>query len=123
MNRETCSSMVDTTYYSSEDLINKIQLLNGKTKLKFHQNLNKFFDAMHMRRQSNTFEFEEDPFIKKVESIDKIYHEVLSLMKFIQTKPQVETMKMNYYGLYYTVIKNRDDKKIVKNKYEDNEID
>ena len=32
-------------------------------------------------------------------------------------------MKINYYDLYYTVIKNRDDKEIVKNNYEDNEKD
>ena len=30
-------------------------------------------------------------------------------MKFSQTKPQVKNMNINYYDLYYTVIKNRDD--------------
>ena len=29
-------------------------------------------------------------------------------------------MKINYYGLYYTVIKNRDDKENVDNQYENN---
>ena len=33
------------------------------------------------------------------------------LMKFLQTKPQVKSMNINYYDLYYTVIKNRIDKK------------
>ena len=31
-------------------------------------------------------------------------------MKFLQTKPQVKNMNINYYDLYYTVIKTRDDK-------------
>ena len=28
-------------------------------------------------------------------------------MKYLQTKPQVKNMNINYYDLYYTVIKNR----------------
>ena len=35
-------------------------------------------------------------------------------MKFRQTKPQVKKMNINFYDLYYTVTKNRDDKEIVK---------
>ena len=42
-------------------------------------------------------------------------------MKFLQTKPKVKNMNINYYDSYYTVIKNRDDKEIVKEEYEDNE--
>ena len=33
-------------------------------------------------------------------------------MNFLQTKPQVKTMNNNYYDLYYTVVKNRDEKEI-----------
>ena len=33
-------------------------------------------------------------------------------MKFSQTKPQIENMNENNYDLYYTVIKNRDKKKL-----------
>ena len=47
---------------------------------------------------------------KKAQGISKIYHEVLLLLKFLQTKPQVRNMKINHYDLYYTVIKNRDEK-------------
>ena len=43
--------------------------------------------------------------------MSKIYHEVLLLMKILQTKPQVKGMKIKYYGLYYTVIKTRDENK------------
>ena len=76
---------------------------------------------MSIRRQSNTFQIEEDPFSKNVQSLVGIYHELLLLMKILQTKPQVKNMKVKYYDLYYTVIKIRDEKKFVKNKNENNE--
>ena len=66
---------------------------------------------------------DEEPFAKNAQGINKIYHEVLFLMKFPQTKPQVKNMNNIYYDLYYTVIKNRDEKEIVDNKYENDYID
>ena len=54
---------------------------------------------MNIRRQTNTFQF-EDPFSKDVQGIRKIYHEVLLLMKCLQTKPQIKKMNINYYDLY-----------------------
>ena len=39
-------------------------------------------------------------------------------MKFLQTKPQVENMDINYYDLYYTVIKNRKEKDFEDNQCE-----
>ena len=65
---------------------------------------------------------DEDPFAKNAQGISKIYHEVLMLMKFLQTKPQVKNMNINYYDLYYTVIRNRDDKEILDNQYENDFI-
>ena len=62
------------------------------------------------------FKNEEDAFSKNANGFGKIYHELLLLMKFLQTKPQIKNMNLNYHDLYYTVIKNRDDKEIVKNK-------
>ena len=53
---------------------------------------------------------QEDLFSKSSKGISKIYHEVLLLQKFLQTKPQVKNMNINYYDLYYTVIKNRYEK-------------
>ena len=44
-------------------------------------------------------------------------------MKFLQIKPQVKNRNITYYDLIYTIIKKRDDKEIVNNKYEDKEID
>ena len=61
---------------------------------------------------------DEDPFPKNAQCISKIYHEVLFLMKYLQTKPQVKFMNDNYYAFYYTVNKNRDEKEIVNDQYE-----
>ena len=36
-------------------------------------------------------------------------------MKFLQTKPQIKNMNSNYYDLYYTVIKTRDENKDIDN--------
>ena len=38
-------------------------------------------------------------------------------MKFLQTKPQVKNMNINYNDLYYTVIETRDENKVVDDKY------
>ena len=62
------------------------------------------------------FQVQEDPFSKNAQGISKIYHEVLLLMKLLQTKPQVKNMNNNYYDLYYTVIKTRDENEVVNNK-------
>ena len=39
-------------------------------------------------------------------------------MNILQTKPQITNMNSNYYDLYHTVNKNRDEKEIVDNQYE-----
>ena len=52
---------------------------------------------MKIRRQSCIFQFEENPFSKDVLGIGKTYHEVLLLIKFLQTKPKVKNMNINYY--------------------------
>ena len=84
-------NMVNTTYNSTEDTIKKIQELKGKTKLKFYENISNYYD-MNIR-------FDEDPFAKNAQGISKDYHEVLILMKFLQTKPQVKNTNINYYDI------------------------
>ena len=103
--------MVNTKYISTEDMINKLQDLKGKTKLKFYKNISNYYDNMNIR-------MDEDTFARNAQGITKVYHEVLFLMKFLQTKPQVKNMNIKYYDLYYTVIKNRDEREIVDNQYE-----
>ena len=64
-----------------------------------------------------------DPFSRNAQGISKIYYGVLLLMKFLQTKPQIRNMNINYYDLYYTVIKVRNESKDKDNQYENDEND
>ena len=50
-------NMVNTTYNSTEDMIDKLQSLKGKTKLKFYKNISNYYDNMNIR-------FDEDHFAK-----------------------------------------------------------
>ena len=110
--------MVNTTYNSSEDMINKLQELKGKTKLKFYKNISNFYTEMKNKNfQTNN----QDPFAKNAQGISKLYHEVLLSMKFLQTKPEVKNMNINYYDLYNTVIKTRDENRDIDNQYENND--
>ena len=107
-------NMVNTTYNSTEDTINKLQSLKGKTKLMFYKNRSNYYDNMNIR-------MDEDPFARNAQNISKIYYEIFLLMKFLQTKPQGKNVNFNYYDLYYTVIKNKVEKEIVNDEYEDTE--
>ena len=118
--REIYINMANTTYNSSEDMINKLQSLKGKTKLKFYKNISNYYTEMKNKNfQTNN----QDPFARNSQGISKIYHEVLLLMKFLQTKPQVKNMNINYYDLYYTVIKIRDENRDIDNQYDNDEND
>ena len=76
---------------------------------------------MKYRRQSGTFQFEEDTFPRNAEGISKIYHEVLLILKCLQTKPDVRGMNVKYFDLYQSVIKNGNEKKNLIDDYEHNE--
>ena len=90
--------------------------LIGRIKIKFYKNLSDYYKEMKKKKfQTNNI----DPFSENAQGISKIYHEVLLLMKFLQTKPQVKNMDINYYDLYYTVIKTRNENKNIDNQYED----
>ena len=117
--REIWMNMVSTSYDSTKEMIKKLQEVKGKTRLKFYQNIINYYDEMNIRN----FKVEENPFSKNARGVIKIYHEVSLLMKFLQTKPQVKNVNINFHELYYTVIKNRDDKEIVYDQNEDNEHD
>ena len=68
--------MVIIKYNTTEDMINKMQALKVRTKLKFHQSTSTYYDEMNYRRQNITFQFEEDPFAKNAQGIGRIIHEV-----------------------------------------------
>ena len=109
--------MVNTDYNSTEDMISKLQELKGRTKLKFLKNISKYYKEMKNRN----FQSQQDPFSKNAQGISKFYHEVILLMKFLQTKSQVKNMNFSYYGLYYTVIKVREENKDIDNQFENDE--
>ena len=44
--REIWMNMVNTTYNSTEDMINKLQQFKGKSKLKFYKNISRYYDEM-----------------------------------------------------------------------------
>ena len=95
-------------------MINKLQELEVKTKLKFYKNISNHYDNTNITT-------DEDLFSKNAQGISKLYHEVSLLLNFLQTKPQVKNMSFNCYYLYYTVTKNTDEKQVVDDQYEDNE--
>ena len=114
--REIYYSMVNTRDNSTEYMIIKLQSLKGKTKLiKFYKNINNYYD-------NTNFKMDEDPSSKYAQGFGKIFHEVIFLMNFLQTKPQVKNMNISYYDLYHTVIKIRDEKKFVDNQCENDYI-
>ena len=77
---------------------------------------------MIIRRQNNTFQFEEDLFSKMVHGIGEVHHEVLLSMKILQTKPQVNNMNNKNYDLYHTVIKTRNEIETKNDEYENDYI-
>ena len=84
-------NLVNSNYNSTDDMINKLQHLKGKTKLKFYKNINIYCTDM----KKKNFQTQQDHFAENAQGISKIYQEVLLLMKFLQTKPQVKNMNIN----------------------------
>ena len=87
-------------------MINKLQSLKGKSKLKFHKNISDYCNQMNYMRQSNTSHFYEDPFRKEADSIAMIVHEALLIMNFSHTKPQDKNKNIKYFDFHYTIINN-----------------
>ena len=100
-------------------MINNIQELKGKTKLKFYENQSNYYNEMKNRN----FQTHQDPFSKNAQGVSKSYHEVFLIRKLLQTKPQVKNMNIKYYDLYYTVIKTRNEEETVDDNYGKKEND
>ena len=66
-------NMVNTPYNSTEDMINKLQQLKGKTKVEFYKNINNYYNEM----KHKNFQTQEDTLLKMlkvlVKFIMKIY--------------------------------------------------
>ena len=95
-------------------MIIKLQELKGKTKLKFFTKRNNYY----AEKKNINYRSQEDPFSKNAQGISKIYHEVLLLLKFLQTKLRIKNMNIKYDDLYYTVIQTRAENDIIDNEYE-----
>ena len=61
--------MVKTTYNSTKDMINRLQQLKGKINLNFYENIRNYYDEM----KHKNFQTQEDPFVKKAQSLSKSY--------------------------------------------------
>ena len=68
-------NIFNTKNNSTEDMIDKLQQLKGKTKLKFYKDISTYYDNMNIR-------FDDDLFATNAQGINKIYHEVLLLLNF-----------------------------------------
>ena len=117
--REFWMNMINIKYNSTEDMINKLQSLKGKTKIGFYKNISNYYNEM----KNKNFQTQQDPFAKNAQGINENYHDVILLMKFLQTKPQIKNTNNNYYDLYYSVIKVRDENKDIDNQHEDDDND
>ena len=116
---EIWMNMVNTKYNTTEDMINNLQSLKSKGKLQFYKNISNYHNEM----KNLKFQSQEDPSSGNAQGVSKIYHEVLLLMLFLQTKRQIKNMNNNYYDLYYTVIRIRDENKDIDNQYENDNND
>ena len=93
--REIYINMVNTNYNITEDMIDKLRSLKGETKLGFYNDITNYYFEM----KNKNFQSQEGTFSKNSVGISKIYKEVLLLMNFLQTKPQIKNMNIIYYDL------------------------
>ena len=69
-------------------MIDDLQGLKSKTKLKFNEDTRIYCDEMEYHRQNSTFQFEEDfNFAENVQNMGKFMHEVIIFVKFLRNKP------------------------------------
>ena len=82
--------MVNTRKHSTEEMIDKLQELKGKTKSSFYKNISHYYNEMKHKK----FQTQQGPFSKNAQGLSKIYYEILLVMKFLQTKPEVKNMNV-----------------------------
>ena len=86
--KEIWMSMVNNKYTWTEDMINKLQSLKGKTKLQFHKNIGIYHDNMDIR-------IDEDPEAKKAQGISNFYHEVFFQRNFYRLSLRLRIWILN----------------------------
>ena len=91
-------NLVNTTYISTEGMIDKIKQLKGKTKLKFYKNISNYYDE----KKRKNFQTREDPSYKNAHGLSKTYYDVLLLLKYLQTKP--EGKNLNFFSNFIILL-------------------
>ena len=76
--RELYYSMEKNKHETTQDLIDNLHSLKGKTKSNFYQIDSKYYDEMNYRRQNWYFRFKEVVLSENAEIFSKIFHEVSS---------------------------------------------
>ena len=101
--------MVNTKHNTPENMVNKLQIFDGKTKLKLYQIASYHYDEMKYHRHNGGSQFDEIPSKTNAQGFGKIFKGVSLLIKCLQIKPQVEGKKRNIFDfdLNYIVNKNR----------------
>ena len=85
--------MVNTTYNTTEKKINNIKEIKGQTNIKIFKKISNYYTEM----KHKNFQTQEDPSSKTARGISEIYHELLLLSKFLETKSQVKNMNINLF--------------------------
>ena len=88
--REFFFVMVHTKHDTTQDMIDKLKELKGKTKFQSYQIISNYHNEMNYHKRKGTFQFREDPFKRNTQDNSEIYQEVLLLMKSLQTKIQTK---------------------------------
>ena len=88
--------MFSAKYNSPQDMIDTLQSLKIKIRLKIYADKSNYYDELKHRRQSGTFHYEEDIFRKNEERITKLYLEIILFLKILQIKPQVKKINFNF---------------------------
>ena len=108
---EISFSTLNTKYGTKKDMMNKLQSLKGEPTLKFDQNISDYYDKLIYMRQSIAFTFEKDHVAENTQNRAVKMHEVLLIVKFLWTKPQIKNKIINNYNFYCTIILNRSDER------------
>ena len=80
--------MMNKKYKTLEEMIDKLQILGGKTKFKFLKDFITSYDDLKYLRQSGFFHFEGDTLSENAPNRAMNMHEALMLVKFFQRKSQ-----------------------------------
>ena len=71
--REICMNKLNTKYSSTEDMIDKLQQLKGKTKLKIYKNISNYYNEL----KKENFQTQQVLLAKNAQGKSKIYYFIM----------------------------------------------